>query len=84
MACAAAPSASSRVQILRSQLYSHFTQWIHQWADFWRIFTNIVPTDVGDYTRNGETEKTIQEFQRQGGEAAEYANMMTELTKSQE
>jgi len=43
-----------------------------------------VPTDVGDYTRNVETEKTIQEFQRQGGEAAEYANMMTELTKSQE
>jgi len=43
-----------------------------------------VPTDVGDYTRNVEIEKTIQEFQRQGGEAAEYANMMTELTKSQE
>eukprot|EP00277_Geminigera_cryophila_P013599 CAMPEP_0179451352 /NCGR_PEP_ID=MMETSP0799-20121207/35440_1 /TAXON_ID=46947 /ORGANISM="Geminigera cryophila, Strain CCMP2564" /LENGTH=564 /DNA_ID=CAMNT_0021246593 /DNA_START=204 /DNA_END=1895 /DNA_ORIENTATION=- len=43
-----------------------------------------VPTDVGDYTRNLEIERTIQEFQRQGGEAAEYANMMTELTKSQE
>jgi len=53
-------------------------------SEFTSIFTNIVPTDVGDYTRNVETEKTIQEFQRQGGEAAEYANMMTELTKSQE
>jgi hypothetical protein len=43
-----------------------------------------VPTDVGDYNQNHEIQRTIEEFQKQGGEAAEYANMMTELTKSQE
>ena len=43
-----------------------------------------VPPDVCDYTENLEILRTIEEFQRQGGEAAEYANMMTELTKSQE
>ena len=43
-----------------------------------------VPTDIADYTYNRELEATIEEFQKQGGEAAEYTTMMLELTKSQE
>ena len=43
-----------------------------------------VPTDVADYTPNTEIMRTIAEFQRQGGEAVEYASMMTELTRSME
>ena len=43
-----------------------------------------VPTDIADYSHNVEIQGTIEEFQRQGGEAAEYTTMMLELTKSQE